>query len=162
MNKLLLSFGLLFILSLSAQAQRPVLKDVTAEQMRAEINRLRTEKPLLVNFWATWCGPCKEEFPYLMDLKKQYGDKFTLVFVSGDFEEAREEAIEFLESQGVDFVTYFKTGSDDEFIRAMSPKWNGALPFTMYIDQSGKEIDAWEGKADFETFRKALLKLIKN
>lgn len=137
-----------------------ILVDATAEEINAKINEFRGEKPVLVNFWATWCAPCIEEFPYILKLNEKYEGQFKLIFVSGDFEEAREDAKAFLKKQGVDFETYFKVGNDNEFITTISNEWTGALPFTIVYNKAGTVSAQWEGKAELETFESELLKVL--
>lgn len=153
---LLLSF---FLTSLVIPLDQ-ILVDATAEEIVHKIAEHQGEQPVLVNFWATWCAPCIEEFPHIMDLHEKYEDKFALIFVSGDFEEAREQAKEFLINNGVDFETYFKVGKDDEFITTISNEWTGALPFTIVYNKEGEVSASWEGKADFKTFESELLNVI--
>lgn len=158
MRPLIFTFALLSaVFTLPAD---DILVDATADQILEEISSYEGEKPVLVNFWATWCAPCIEEFPYIMDLKEKYGSEFKLIFVSGDFEEARQEAREFLEKQGVDFTTYFKVGKDNEFITKISDTWTGALPFTVIYDIDGNVSASWEGKADYEKFESELLEVL--
>lgn len=147
------------ILSLSAFAQ-PELKNASADDILKHIQSFEGRKVVLVNYWATWCGPCREEFPYILRLKEMYGEEFELIFVSADFEEARSEAVTFLKEQGVDFTTFFKIGSDHEFINTVSDTWSGALPYTVIYDINGEISSEWEDKADFSTFESALLKAI--
>lgn len=137
-----------------------ILVDATADEINAKIAEYEGEKPVLVNFWATWCAPCIEEFPYILKLHEKYEGQFKLIFVSGDFEEAREEAEAFLKKQGVDFETYFKVGNDNEFITTISNKWTGALPFTIVYNKAGEVSAQWEGKAEYETFESELLNVI--
>jgi thiol-disulfide isomerase/thioredoxin len=107
-------------------------------------------KATLVNVWASWCEPCREEFPELVRLARAYeGDGLRVVFVSADFTEALPDARKFLAAQGVDWPTWYKTGSDQAFIDALSPKWTGALPGTFIYDAQGKLRDSWEGKATY-------------
>ena len=138
-----------------------LLQNATVEQIQSHIARFSGEKPVLVNIWATWCLPCVEEFPYIMDLKSKYGDQFELVFISADFEEARMEATEFLESQGVNFTTFFKQGKDNDFIAGISEDWSGAIPYTLVIGKDGETQTEWEGKADYQDFENALLQVIQ-
>ncbi len=137
-----------------------ILVDATAEEINSKIAEYRGQKPVLVNFWATWCAPCIEEFPYILELHEKYDGQFKLIFVSGDFEEARDEAEAFLKKQGVDFETYFKVGNDNEFITTISNEWTGALPFTIVYNKAGKVSAQWEGKAEFETFESKLLNVL--
>lgn len=161
MNKLALLSILILIISCSPPKSNQVLVDASAEEIVSKIKSYKGEKPVLVNLWATWCVPCIEEFPHIMEMKKRYGDEFELIFVSGDFPEAKEEAKTFLRSQDVDFTTYFKVGNDNEFITTLSDTWSGALPFTVIYDKNGNISTEWEGKAELETFETELLKVLK-
>lgn len=145
-----------FICLLEPVKAQPVLKDADIDQILKFVESYQGRKPVMMNFWATWCGPCKEEFPYIMKLKEKYPEDFGLIFVSADFEEAREEAEVFLQQQGVDFTTYFKVGDDNNFISKISDNWTGALPFTVIYSKSGEVLSEWEGKADFSTFESKL------
>jgi len=153
-------FTLFFtIISIPVLAQsQPVMADVTADELKEIIQSYEGEKAVLVNFWATWCLPCKREFPHLLELREKYSDRFELIFVSADFEEARQEAREFLKDQDVDFKTYFKTEKDNEFITAVSENWSGALPFTMIFDKNGNLVNEWEGAASLNRFETELTK----
>ena len=138
-----------------------ILENATLSEIQTLLASFRGEKPVLVNIWATWCLPCVEEFPYIMDLKQQYGEAFELVFISADFEEARAEATDFLKEQGVDFTTFFKQGKDNDFIAGISEKWSGAISYTLIIDKDGVTHTEWEGKVDYQDFENALLEVIK-
>ncbi|MEO1021530.1 MAG: TlpA disulfide reductase family protein [Bacteroidota bacterium] len=141
-------------------AQKPELQPIDAEQLAGLIANHKGDKPILLNVWATWCSPCVEELPYLLELEKKYANQFELVLVSADFKEAVPEAQLFLEEQGVRFTTYLKTGKDDTFISRLSTTWTGALPFTIIFSKQGDVSSEWEGKAEFEQFEKELLKVI--
>jgi thiol-disulfide isomerase/thioredoxin len=159
------SFLLLILISFSGCAaseneEDRIMVDTNASELVNHIKSFEGQKPVLVNYWATWCVPCVEEFPYIMELKEKYGDEFELVFVSGDFEEAKEEAKQFLKEQNVDFTTYYKVGSDNEFINTVSETWSGALPYTVIYNRDGSVSADWEGKAEYETFEEELLKAI--
>lgn len=148
-------------ISCTNQTEKKILVDTNATELVSQIESYKGEKPVLVNFWATWCIPCIEEFPYIMKLKENYGDEFELIFVSGDFEEAKEEAKEFLKEQNVNFTTYYKTGKDNEFIQTVSDTWSGALPYTVIYSRDGSISAEWEGKAEYEKFEQELLKVIE-
>lgn len=156
----ILLFGVLFLISCAEQKSHELLVDATATEIVQKISSFDGEKPVLVNFWATWCIPCIEEFPYIMELKSKYGDEFELIFVSADFSEAKEEAKEFLKSQEVDFTTFYKIGNDNEFINTISKSWSGALPYTVIYGKDGNVVSEWEGKKEFEDFESELLKAI--
>src|SRR4030095_7876424 len=68
---------------------------------------------VVVNVWATWCAPCRQEFPDLMRLNERYQDRgMRLVLVTADFDDQIGEARQFLAQQGIEFLTYHKTGND--------------------------------------------------
>jgi len=115
----------------------------------------------LLNVWATWCGPCVEEFPYLLQLREHFSeDEFDLIFVSADIHSQRSKVLEFLEDQGVDFKTYLKTGDDMDFINGLNPEWSGALPATGIYDRDGVLQRFWIGEASFEEFKERVQKVL--
>lgn len=132
----------------------PVLKDVDAEELEAVIESYEGEKAVLVNIWATWCAPCIEEFPEIVKIQQKYENDLQVIFVSADFRESRDKAIDFLKEQGVDWTTYFKTGKDQQFIESVSDKWTGALPFTKILNKQGEVVVSWEKSASFSKFEK--------
>lgn len=150
----------LALLSCAEQKTEELMVDATASEIVHKVASFEGEKPVLVNFWATWCIPCVEEFPYIMELNNKYGDEFELIFVSGDFAEAKEEAKQFLKTQEVNFTTYYKIGNDNEFITTISDTWSGALPYTVIYGKDGLVSAEWEGKQEFEVFEEELLKAI--
>jgi len=96
--------------------------------------------PVLVNFWATWCVPCIEEFPDIQRLRSVYGPRgLRVLFVSIDRQaDAQTKVARFLRQHGVDFTTYIKKpGNDEGFINAVSSDWSGALPATVLYDAKG-------------------------
>ncbi len=137
-----------------------VLLPGTAAQVLAAV-RAPGANVVVVNVWATWCIPCREEFPDLLRLRRSYRDRgLRLVLVSGDFPSERDAALGFLAEQGVDFPTYLKEGGDMEFIDTLDKRWSGALPATFVYDSSGTLRHFREGKtsyADFETMVQGVL-----
>ena len=117
---------------------------------------------MLVNVWATWCIPCREELPDLIRLRRNYHDKgFELLLVSADFDVETEELVSFLTEQGVDFPSYLKTGSDMDFIEGLHPDWSGALPATFLFNGEGELAKFWEGKATYEDLEDPIRSLLK-
>lgn len=131
----------------------------------AEVRRLAQQsngRAVLVNVWATWCVPCREEFPRILELSRKYAHRgLRVIFVSGDFEHARSEVVRFLAEQGVDFPTYLKTGNDMAFIHALEPRWSGALPATIIYDAAGAVRHFWEGEASVDTFEERIRDVLR-
>lgn len=153
----LVVFSLLAALTYPDKAEittEPLLKDVNGEELQQVINSYKGQKAVLVNVWATWCAPCIEEFPEIVKIQRKYKDQLQVVFISADFPESRDRALEFLKKQEVDWTTYFKTDKDQQFIEAISNKWTGALPFTKIISKEGEVTASWENSASFSKFDK--------
>jgi thiol-disulfide isomerase/thioredoxin len=142
-------------------ALAPALAPADAGRVLDEVRRPGA-RAVLVNVWATWCTPCREEMPDLVRLHRDWADRgFRLVLVSGDFEEDAEAAREFLGSVGVDFPTLLKTQADMPFIDGLDERWSGALPATFLYDGNGKLVDSWEGKADAATLRSKVARVLE-
>ncbi|MGH7724888.1 MAG: TlpA family protein disulfide reductase [Candidatus Eiseniibacteriota bacterium] len=138
-----------------------VLTTVTAEELH-RIVETPGARATLVNVWASWCQPCREEFPDLVRLARSYEARgFRLVFVSADFDEDIPAARKFLAEQGVDWPTYLKTGNDMQFINSLDDRWSGALPGSFLYDEGGRLRRFWEGKADYATIEKRLLSVLE-
>ncbi len=115
-------------------------------------------KVTLVNVWASWCQPCREEFPDLVRLARELEPQgFRIVFVSADFPEDVPAAKSFLAEQGVGGPSLLKTGDDMQFIDTLDPAWSGALPGSILYDSGGRRIRSWEGKASYDSLRARIL-----
>lgn len=111
----------------------------------------------LVNVWATWCAPCREEFPDLLRVARaRAGEGLRLMLVSADFEDQEPAVRAFLAARAVSDTAYLKTGDDMAFINTLSPKWSGALPATFIYDDGGRLVAFWEGMADEARFQHAV------
>jgi thiol-disulfide isomerase/thioredoxin len=120
-------------------------------------------KVVLLNFWATWCEPCVEEFPALMEIARQFQPQgLQIIFVSIDEpEDIDGKVLPFLKAQGVASRTYIKRTKDDEaFINAIDVKWSGALPATFIYDANGTLVKRLVAQQSFETFAEALRPLL--
>lgn len=128
------------------------------------VNHIRALKsPLvLINFWASWCTPCKIEFPALLKMKQQWASRgLQVVFVSIDEPPDLPAAEEFLINSGVEFATYYKGEQPNEFIRELFPKWQGSVPATLLYGQDGQLVDAWEGETSPAEFENRVSKHLK-
>jgi thiol-disulfide isomerase/thioredoxin len=134
----------------------PALIDVTAPEA-LEVIHAPGARATLVNVWATWCSPCIEEFPSLVQLQRNYKDKgVRFVLISFDSERQVKSVQRFLTEQKVTFPTYRRAGKDQPFIEGLSPTWSGALPLTLIFDAQGNLHTAWEREATYQEFDAAL------
>lgn len=111
----------------------------------------------VINVWATWCEPCREEFPDLLRLRAAFGGRgLRLVLVSADFPAERAAVEAFLRAQKVDFATYLKDQPDEAFIDALDRRWSGALPATFVLGPDGRVVEWWEGKRSYSDFERSV------
>jgi len=121
----------------------PRLLPVTADDVLAQVNAPGA-RATLVNVWATWCAPCKEEFPGLLKVARaREADGLRLVLVSSDFPEQWPAAKRFLAAHGVSGVSDVKNQADNAFIDGLHPRWSGALPATFVYDRDGRLAAFW-------------------
>ena len=133
---------------------------VTAAGIQKAI-RSSGARAVLVNIWATWCGPCREEFPSLVRIAGKYqGHGLKVMLVSADSDTDLATVKHFLADQKVDFPSYLKTEKDQEFIDGLDKRWSGALPATFIYDGAGHLQDFWEGSASFNKFEQAVVKAL--
>ncbi|HEX8294011.1 MAG TPA: TlpA disulfide reductase family protein [Pyrinomonadaceae bacterium] len=118
------------------------------------------ERPLLVNFWATWCVPCREEFPDLVEIRGQYGpDTLDFILVSLDDPSDIGKAVpEFLaQARATAFPSYLLNADDsDVAINLVDPTWSGELPATFLYDRSGALVFKHKGRVKPAELRDAL------
>ena len=157
-----LILGIVFAACQTHQENLPPVEGVDHSRIQ-EIVAQNRGKVVLVNAWATWCEPCREEMPALVKLRKEFHDKgFELVLVSADEPELVNTKVRpMLQGFGVDFESYINTvGSDEAFIAGMSPKWNGALPTSFVYDRTGKLAEMMIGGKSFEQLKEKVVKLL--
>ncbi|MBI1289934.1 redoxin domain-containing protein [bacterium] len=124
----------------------PPAGTVRIESEKAGIEKLLKEHNsdiLVVNFWATWCGPCVEELPYFIALANRYPqDKVRVLGLSIDFPEQAETGVApFLRTRKVPYSNVIVYMDDpQETIELFSDKWTGDLPATFFYDRSGKKL----------------------
>lgn len=87
-------------------------------------------KPLLLNIWATWCGPCCNELPHFQKAFEKYAEEITFVFVSVD--DTKQEVEEFLTENGYTFPVYMDPQSESLMAYGI-----GSIPVTVLIDAEG-------------------------
>jgi len=128
----------------------------------AGLKKLRTnpdKKYLMINFWATWCGPCVEEFDDVLKTHMWYRSRdFEVVTVSTDPPEAKAAVQKFL-NQHHSAVRNYQFATDDVYAlqEAFDKKWDSGVPFTMIIGPDGKVIYQEAGEISMLKLRRTVL-----
>lgn len=155
-----------FLIIIFAGFSLPGSKEIIVEKIdKGKLQKLikeRKGKVLFLNLWATWCVPCREEFPSIVKLADEYKD-VEFVGISVDFpDEIDSKIIPFLKSNKVNFTTYVNAfEGDEDLINILDKNWNGALPATFVFDKNGKKISFLEGKKTYEDFKREIEKAKK-
>lgn len=110
-------------------------------------------KPTIVNFWASWCGPCQMEMPDFEEKYLELGEEvhFLMVNMTDGSQETIEKAKKFVESSGYSFPVYYDTDMD----AAMTYGVN-SIPSTYFIDAEGHAIAMGRGAIDAETLQQGI------
>jgi thiol-disulfide isomerase/thioredoxin len=150
------------LLAISGRVEAPPrLLPAHAAEVRAAI-RKPGARAVLLNVWATWCDPCREEMPALVRFYRAHEkDGLRLVLVSADFPDGRADAEKFLAAQGIDFPTFLKTGDDMAFIDGIDRRWTGALPASFLFDGHGHVQQFWPRPVTFEELTAKLDEILK-
>jgi len=128
----------------------------------SELINSEQEHPLLINVWATWCVPCREEFPDLVKISESYSNKVRVVGISVDDSEVLDsKVIPFLKNQKAKFENYLlKVTEPEDFINLLNKKWSGAIPATFIYKKSSEQNEMLIGKQSYELFEQAVKKVI--
>jgi thiol-disulfide isomerase/thioredoxin len=134
-----------------------VAPDFSLESLEGKTMRLSDfrGKAVLLNFWATWCGPCKIEMPWFVELQQKYGSQGLQVVGVAMDDASKEDIAKFAQDMGVNYPVLI--GKE-----AVGDSYGGipALPETFFIGRDGKVVDkilGLRGKAEIEdAIKKAL------
>lgn len=140
-------------------AQEPVTVEPVDAAGLSELRKGEGSKVRLINFWATWCGPCVTEFPDLVEINRMYRRRdFEFVTVSANFPDEKPEVLKFLtKQQASNRNLIFGTTDKYALIEALDPEWGGALPYTLLIGADGKVLYRETGSLDFLALRRAIV-----
>ena len=122
-------------------------------------------KPVLVNFWATYCEPCRDEYPMLNELAKKYAPQgLKVVGVSMDDDGDLILMRRFLARYKPVFPNYRKKAGEEaefrQFTQAVLPSWNGSLPATFFYGKDGRQAGHMFGEGPRETYEAAIRALL--
>jgi peroxiredoxin len=125
--------------------EKVTIEDLTPEQLKSILKNEGINYKL-INVWATWCGPCVTEFPYFVDMNRMYRNReFELVTISLDDMERKPNALNFLTKKQASMKNYIFKGDKYAFIEQVDKKWEGSLPYTIFIAPGGKILYSKQG-----------------
>ncbi len=107
-------------------------------------------KPIVINFWATWCGPCQSEMPHFEDAYEKYGDdiEFLMLNLTDGMRETPETVQAFINHFGYTFPVYYDIGYAADAYE-ISP-----IPATFFIDKNGNIVSSQIGALNAATLER--------
>jgi len=163
------------LVSLAAPAQKQKGRTAKPTQPTAVVSAIDTdalkglltqqrERPLLVNFWATFCDPCRDEFPDLVKINSDYPSQSLEFFTVSldDVSEINKEVPKFLDAMKAKMPAYLLNVNDPEpAINLVDRKWRGDLPATFLYNEKGEVVYKHIGRVNVAELREAIDKVVK-
>lgn len=133
--------ALALVLGVLAPEARRTIDTVKPSEYEAKVLAPHRGRILVVNFWATWCEPCREEMPALIAAGRKMASRdVSVVLVSADFLSDRDSKVRgFLDHARAPFPCFIEDSADPQtFIDRVDPKWGGELPHTVLYGRDGR------------------------
>jgi len=123
-------------------------EEVTLSQLRG--------KPVFVNFWASWCPPCREEMPFIQEAYEQYGDRVVFLGVNATAGDVKEDAIAFMKTNNFEIPILFDyDGKAIDLYRTRS------IPTSFFIDKNGVIQVRYNGAMNYDQIVSYLKKVME-
>jgi thiol-disulfide isomerase/thioredoxin len=138
------------------------IKSYTYNELKPLLEK-QDDKTYVINFWATWCGPCVKELPAFEKLTKEYAAKnVEVLLVSLDFpKQVEDKLIPFIRKKKLQSkVVLLDDNNEDVWIQAIDPTWSGAIPATLIYTKNKRKF--YEQSFDYEALETELQTFLKN
>lgn len=145
-------------------AAEPVTVELADAEALGALRKNDSGKLRLVNFWATWCGPCITEFPQLVTINRMYRHRaFEMITVSANYPDEQKEVLEFLKRQQASNRNLLFAGTDKyKLMEAFDKDWNAALPYTVLIGPDGEYLYRETGPIDALKLKRIIVQSLKD
>lgn len=145
--------------SLEKWDQEPVALGTIDEAGVAKLTKNETDKLLVINVWATWCGPCVAELPEFVTMNRMYRKRdFQMVTISMDEPEDKDAALKTLRENHVAATNYISTITNrDKLADLLDKEWQGPVPYTLVIAPGGKVLYRKSGPLEPLAVRRAVV-----
>lgn len=115
-------------------------------------------KVMVVNFWATWCTPCREEIPEFIEAQKKYGEQ-GLIFIGIAIDQADKVKM-FSQEFGINYPVLVGSFDTWSLLEAAGNR-HSALPYTVVINRSGELVENYLGRVELKKLEKMVIPLLK-
>jgi thiol-disulfide isomerase/thioredoxin len=150
MKGIVLTAALLMTIIWGASAQH--IKVVSFSEIEKNF-RVQSDSIYVINFWATWCGPCVKELPYFDQLNAVYSDEpLRVILLSLDFpSRLKTTVIPFVKKKGIQSEVHVLNEKNmDAFIKRVSETWSGAIPATLIVNAKTGKYQFYEAELTYE------------
>ena len=145
--------------SLKKWSKEPVELSTIDQTELASLVANKTEKYRLINIWATWCAPCIEELPALVEMNRMYRKRpFEMVTVCADAIDTRDKALKILTDKNVSCsnVMFDSSENQDVLFDTVDAKWEGGVPYTLLIAPGGEIVYRQHSSIDPAALKKII------
>jgi len=152
-----------FILVLTFFGVKAQVKLLTLNELEQRVAKGK-DTTYVVNFWATWCGPCVEELPYFEKLNTENAGKpFKVILMSLDFKsKLKTDVVPFVATHKIKSEVYVVNETDQQkFIDRVDKNWSGALPATLILNTDKQVRSFYEQAFTYEQLTKTISNVIK-
>lgn len=149
---------LFFCIGFSSYSKAQSASLIRLDQLEARLAAGR-DTTFIVNFWATWCGPCVEELPGFVRIQQEQGDsKLRVLLVSLDFKsKLQSEVNPFLKKKAIPLECFLLDEQDQQAVIArVSGKWSGAIPATLVVNTASSRREFHEREFTYQELKKLI------